>query len=478
MFIATMKPWKLALVAVLAFALRAWHLGARSLWLDEGVSIGLARMSWHEFARALYTREANMSLYYLLLRGWARLGDSEFFLRLPSVICGTAAVVIFTIFVARLLGQKVAFITGLLLSVSVLHIRYTRELRSYGVLILLLALSWLVYERAVKKGDSRSLLLWALVSAAAIYAHFFASLIIAAQLLCLLFAGLSRERLVRFIGAAVLISIIALPLLFFVVYTKANPLSWVAPLNASGLYWFFAEFANGGVAQVTFALLLFTASTWLLLRSRKEERWALSIAVLGTALPIVLVALISLRQPAFLSRYLIVALPNFLLAIAIPIARLPRTTSAIVLVGIVVLGFPMLRDFYSEPAWNDFRDATTYVSQHAKPGDVMLVWEPLARPAVDYYARRSREFPAVLFPGNPGELTAADLDARPAVADIDRISEAYPRVWVLYASSAEPEHYNVWLTFFARRMAMHHKLEGRFETPGFPGTQVLEYVRR
>lgn len=473
-----MKPWKLATIGVLAFALRVWHLGARSLWLDEGVSIGLARMSWHEFARALSSREANMSLYYLLLRWWAHLGDSEFFLRLPSVLCGTAAIVIFMIFAARILGERVALITGLLLSVSVLQIRYSRELRSYGLVLVLIALSWVYYERAVRDDRRRWLALWAVISAAAVYAHFFAALIIAAQLLCLLFADLSRERIVRFIAAAVLVALMVLPLLYFVVYTTANPLSWVAPLSTSGLYMFAAEFANGGVAQVATALLLFAASTWLLLSSPKLERWARSVAVLGAALPILVVALISLRQPAFLSRYLIVALPNFLLAIAIALARLPGRISAIVVFGIAVLGIPTLRDFYAEPAWNDFRDAAAYVSQQAQPGDVMLVWEPLARPAVDYYAQRSRNFPAILFPGNPGELTAADLDAKPQVADIDKISETHPRVWVLYASSAQPEQYNVWLTFFARRMAMHHVLRSRFVTPGFPGTQVLEYVRR
>jgi mannosyltransferase len=473
-----MKPWKLTAIALLALALRLWHLGARSLWLDEGVSIGIARMPWSECFRALYTREANMSLYYFLLHYWSRLGDSEFFLRLASVLCGTAAIMIFVIVAERLLGRRVALIAGVLLSVNVLHIRYTRELRSYGLLLLLLALSWLFYERAVRRDDRRALVMWAIVSALAIYAHLFASLIVAAQLACLAFAALSRERLIRFTAAAVSIGALTLPLMFFVVYTKANPLSWVPPLTASALYWLAADFSNGGVAQAAFAMMLLVASFAILLRTKQNERWAVSIAVIGTLTPIALAALISIHQPAFLSRYLIIALPNFALALAIPLARLPRAAAVVTLCGILALGVPTLREFYGEPAWNDFRDAAAYVSQHSQPGDVMVIWEPLARPAVDYYARRSPNFPAIVFPGNPGTLAAADLTATPQVADIDRISATHPRIWVLYSSSTEPEKYSVWLTFFARRMSIHHSLANRFVTPGFPGTQVLEFVPR
>ncbi|MGA7286736.1 MAG: hypothetical protein WBX02_01480, partial [Terriglobales bacterium] len=78
----------LGLVVALAAALRLFRLGVRSFWLDEAVSAMLARVDRHVFASAVIHRQANMVLYYLLLRGWTRLGSSEFALRSFSALAG------------------------------------------------------------------------------------------------------------------------------------------------------------------------------------------------------------------------------------------------------------------------------------------------------------------------------------------------------------------------------------------------------
>ena len=71
----------LAFIVTLGSGLRFWHLGARSLWVDEGATAVIARLDWWNFLRLLWRREANMSFYYLLMRGWIHLGHGEAWFR-------------------------------------------------------------------------------------------------------------------------------------------------------------------------------------------------------------------------------------------------------------------------------------------------------------------------------------------------------------------------------------------------------------
>src|SRR2546423_7865858 len=75
-----------ALIAIIALgaALRFWQLGARSLWVDEGATAAIARLDWWNFLRLLWRREANMSFYLLLMRGWIHLRHGEAWVRALS----------------------------------------------------------------------------------------------------------------------------------------------------------------------------------------------------------------------------------------------------------------------------------------------------------------------------------------------------------------------------------------------------------
>ena len=57
-----------------ATVLRLTDLGGKSFWLDEAFSVALARAPWPSFVHELRTSEANMGLYYAILRPWLALG--------------------------------------------------------------------------------------------------------------------------------------------------------------------------------------------------------------------------------------------------------------------------------------------------------------------------------------------------------------------------------------------------------------------
>src|SRR5579863_7027734 len=88
------RPTSILTVLTLAGAfLRLWHIGAKSLWLDEGATVALATTSWQHFVWVWWHGEASLqTIYFLLMRAWVHGGLSETYLRLPSAAFGIASI--------------------------------------------------------------------------------------------------------------------------------------------------------------------------------------------------------------------------------------------------------------------------------------------------------------------------------------------------------------------------------------------------
>src|SRR5213595_2807283 len=74
-------PYIILSILILAALLRLLQLGSESLWYDEAITVAIVRLDWGAFWKVLSHFEANMGLYYCLLRLWVNLGESEFVLR-------------------------------------------------------------------------------------------------------------------------------------------------------------------------------------------------------------------------------------------------------------------------------------------------------------------------------------------------------------------------------------------------------------
>src|SRR3954469_2963812 len=177
---------RLAAIVILAAILRVIFLGARSLWSDEIVSVKLATDNWGGFWFWISKREANMALYYLLLRGWVKAGDGETWVRFFSALAGIATVPLFYALVKRLYDQRVAWISGLLAATSACLVQFSQEARSYSLVILLCIVSYYFFIRLLREEKLWYVAAYVVVSIAALYAHFFAALIICSQAASLL----------------------------------------------------------------------------------------------------------------------------------------------------------------------------------------------------------------------------------------------------------------------------------------------------
>jgi mannosyltransferase len=439
----------LALIIAIAAALRFYLLGAKIFWFDECVGVEIARLDWFNFVRILWRREANMSLYYLFLRFWLHLGDTPAFIRSLSVIFALATIPALYLMGRRLFDSRTGIIAAVLLALNAYHIRYAQEARSYALTVLLCVLSSLFFVESLENPSRRARVAHVLTSSLAIYAHFFAALLILAQYLSLRFLDGAKipeatRKNWRWIGVGIL------PVAIFVVTTGAGPLSWIKRPSLRELWVFAIHLAgNGGPLLLMASLIACGAALFPVLRSKSTEalwdRWRYWFLALWLFFPMVFTVAVSFARPLFLARYFVLCLPALNLLVAAGLARLRSLwllTPALLFFAVLSLrgtvsyyehDFDLLRD--------NWADASQFLLSNAHPGDAIVFDIAMGRMPYEYYRSllnpRSAG-PAVLYPNHGAQITFLDFVGKPDYAQLKHSISQYPRVWLVLSYVESP----------------------------------------
>src|SRR3972149_7108661 len=181
----------LCLASLLATTLALSFLGKKSLDLDEVFSVVIAH-DWEGMWQLITNEELNMWLYYALLHYWLKLGNGEFWVRSLSALFAVATVPAAYLLGKRLFGSRVATLAGLLLAVNPFLILHAQNARSYSLFLFLVILSSYFFVNSIEKPRGHQWIAYVVTSTLAVYAHLFASLVVVAQLISLLFRGKQR----------------------------------------------------------------------------------------------------------------------------------------------------------------------------------------------------------------------------------------------------------------------------------------------
>ncbi|MGC2324938.1 MAG: glycosyltransferase family 39 protein [Terriglobales bacterium] len=433
----------LALTILAAAWLRFHLLTAKSFWFDEGFSVGVARLGWADFLQLLWHREANMAVYYLLLRLWTKFGISEVFVRSLSVVFALATIPIIYMLGARLFRPRTGLIAAVLLAVNAFSVRYSQEARGYTLLVLLVALSSWFFVRSIEERTSRDWWLYTLCAVLMVYTHFYGILIVAAQGLSLIFlprAQLDRARFLRslrFFGYALL------PLSLFLWRTGSQPLNWIPPLNVHILAHFFRSLAgNGGNLLLAACIVAWLAAALsgfglLVRQQRSVAGWRHAFLLASFAFPILAVATVCPFTSAFLARYLILCLPASVLLAAAGISGCrPAWVRTAFLAVIVALSVGGVFSYYRadfDIARDDWRSASHYLLAHASPGDGIFFYTSPGRFSFEYYrllAGRPANDPLVIYPASDGRVTYRDFLVSPLGEVLQNPLPEPKRVWL------------------------------------------------
>jgi mannosyltransferase len=488
-FLNSIGVWiSVAAITVFGAMLQLHAITAKSLWLDEGSSITMSRLDWFNFLRILWRREMNMVLYYLLLRGWLHLGDSVAWIRGLSVVFAVAAIPAIFLLGRKMLGTSFGLVSALLLSVNAFQVRYAQEARSYSLLVLLLIIASYFFITAVEGRQSKDWKWYIAASSLAIYAHFFAVLVVIAHWAALRVAGraavVTDEQEVRaqFRHAAKLIALWTAPIWIFIATTGAGPIAWIPRPGLADIIGLLSKVSgNAGTMQLilysAFVLLGLTAGA-IAIRRRQPNSLTYILLACWLFVPIAIVLLVSIARPVFAPRYLIISMPAWIMLAAAGIAvRWPRLLVGIVAVGVALSGIDGVRSYYKadfDIGRNDVRSATSYILDHAQPGDGVIFYTLSIRFPYDYYAAHANagNKPDILWPGTNTKLVWRNFMGVPAAARVPGFAQGRERIWVV-TTPLPPNDPK--FTAFEAALQQQYRLE---DTHDVPYVHIMLFARQ
>jgi len=162
----------LLLGAEAVFALWLRFSAPQQLWLDESLTVSIAKLPFSAMHQAL-REDGAPPLYYVILHLWMGLfGTSNVAVRSLSGLFSVATVFILFVVVRRVWGREVALLSSALLLGSSFSIYYATETRMYSMVMFLCALSAFFLVRLFEVPSWKRVWPFALCIVALEYTHY------------------------------------------------------------------------------------------------------------------------------------------------------------------------------------------------------------------------------------------------------------------------------------------------------------------
>lgn len=491
----------LLLLFAAGVVLRLQALASKPFWFDECFSVEVARFGWGNFLHLLWWREANMSLYYVLLRVWLLFGHSEFFIRSLSVVIAAATVPTIYWLARSLYDRRVGLIAAALFTFNAYSVRYAQEARSYALFLLLATVSSGFFVAWMREPSRRNRLGYIVASVLAVYAHFYALLLLASQWLAWRQMGRSADRdkdvSARLRGAWKIIGIAVLPLLIFVAKTGAGPIKWIQRPGLRDVFEFWERLAGSNcwpllvIYAVACGFALAPLGKRLLTQGQDWETWRGQFLLVWLLFPVVLTIVLSFARPVFLARYMIFCLPPLLILVAAGLGRLKQWwLRAAVLTGILFLCSQGIMYVYGHD-FDSERDASgaaaNFIFDHTQPGDAVIFHIAETRVPYEFFrsVRAGKDTaspnftdqlgPEIVFPHHAAGLDYRDFTGKPTAEFLRGVAAAHARMWIMLMNNSPAGNPDPTTVMLTRTLPESFPKMERWQ---FPRVEVRLYSRQ
>ncbi|MBS2023888.1 MAG: glycosyltransferase family 39 protein [Deltaproteobacteria bacterium] len=398
--------------------MRLWHRGAKSYWWDELAAIDLSTRT--PLAIVTNAQETNPPLYYLGLHAWTALfGTGELAARLPSALFGVLAAALAGWFGRLAAGRRVGWFCLAFLAVSPMAIQWSQNARAYAPYLCATLAASCCYLRWLRTGRAS----WAAgtalsLSLSAWLHHYWVFHFAALQLHALSLALRGRLRLRAWLALSAAVIISFLPWLG-VVLTQAARIQregfWIGRPGVGAVEATLRTFmlspdlshrlSLAYVALAALGLVRFRRGT-LLPSAPAPRRRAALLPALVFVCPIALPVLWSLvRQPIFMDRYAIAALPAFLVLVGRGLVSLPlRPLRAPVTAVVFALALAALPAWYASVV-EDWRGLCATIARASRDGDEVFIATGLEHWGLHYPTGAAR----ITYVGESGRAQPAAL---------------------------------------------------------------------
>ena len=396
-------PAAMGALILLSLLLRVRELGI-GLWMDEGLSIGIANRPLLDIPGVL-RQDGSPPLYYVLLHFWIQAtGTSEVAVRSLSLLCATLAVPASWWAGRELFGARAGWMAAVLAATNPYLTEYAQEARMYALVALLAIVATGCLGRALTtdapaRARRAPAVGGAVTLAGLLYTHnwalFFAAAWGGAWLVLLARArgpdrrALLEAGLIAFGGAIVL----WLPWIPTVAYQAAHTgAPWATAPSLAALFGVPGKLL-GTMAQGVLALTG-GAGVAALLARRDEPHRRTALVLIGVGAVTVLLAwLVSQASPAWASRYLAVGLAPFVLAAAGGLAHAGRLGIA----GLLIVSAMGLGNGAPSEKSN-VKEIAQAITPSVSRGDLVVSTQPEEIPILHHYLPDGLSFATVTGP--------------------------------------------------------------------------------
>jgi mannosyltransferase len=316
----------LFLLAISLF-LRTRALGD-SLWMDEGLSIGIASQPFFHIPSTLQV-DGSPPLYYMLLSLWMKVVGSG-----PGETQGLSVLIALITVPAgmwagwSLFGRRAGLICAALCAVNPFLTTYAQETRMYSLMLLLSLVATAAFLHVFAVGRRRYLPAFSILLALMLYTHNWGLFLAAAAIVALYpvwkASTTDRDRLKRDVlfgfGGAFLLYLPWVPTLIHQVLHTGAP--WLDPPRFGAPVQIAKSLLGGGTPTV--ALLLAGGSGIAAIVSNRVDNKERTAIITAGTLCIATLAIawtVSQVSPAWTTRYLGVILGQLLLISSLGLAR-------------------------------------------------------------------------------------------------------------------------------------------------------------
>jgi uncharacterized membrane protein len=342
---------------VVAVGIALFFYTRSDMWLDEALTVNIARLPLHDLRTAL-VHDGAPPLYYVLLHVWTGvLGDGDIAARSLSGLFAVGTLVVSWFAARRWFDTNVAWLTVVAMAANPFMIRYATEARMYTLEMLLIACGLVVVPRALEQPTFARLAPVTIVTAALVYTQYWTFYLVGVVVVALaLVAWLDRTHrrpallTLAAIGTGILLFLPWLPT--FLTQRAHTGTPWGTPILPGVPLGMTALAFAGGEEQEGWVLLLVLLPLLLLgifartvdgrrleldLHVQPSTRWLAGIG--GATLAVSLVLNYAAGQ-AFAPRYSALVFPFFALLVGRALTLFAERWVQVVVVAVVVaLGF-------------------------------------------------------------------------------------------------------------------------------------------
>ncbi len=408
----------IVVVLTASLVMRFWTRS--DLWLDEALTVNIARLPLHELPSYL-KRDGAPPLYYVMLHFWMGwFGTSDEAVRALSGVIGVVTVPLAWLAGRRLGGRTAGWAAMLLVATSPFAIRYDTETRMYSLVVLLTVLGFLALDRSLRQPRAGNLIAVGAVTGLLLYTHYWSLYLIGTVMVWLAWTAWRGTPSWRRGARASLVAgavgcLTFLPWLSIFLFQSAHTgTPWAMPANFAAMVSAVASFAGGSTSQGRALALIFFALAGLGLfgvatdrrhidldiRTRPLGR-PVAIAVGGTLAGAVAGGFIT--NSAFDARYASVVFIPLILMVTIGLTTFrDRRVRAVILAGAVVLG---LVSSIPDVTTNRTQagQVAAAIATYGKPGDIVAYCPDQLGPAVNRLLPEDR-YVQTTFPRGTGPV--------------------------------------------------------------------------